>query len=207
MSSLELPKTTRFAEERDVPRSYSERIAARREAHFTEGFVLTEVEDPEQLFRFYAEININNSRLWELFTHLATMLPDVCACLFCWHEDADDVTSGEHQNKELTLAILDSVQKELVGDCYLEFGLIYSDEATLIEVYVAESKFVKIWGVDQQHFEQIMGQHGIPKFEEMHFVDEFPKVVVPLTALDAEAKSTEEVLDLLEKTFSPERQQ
>jgi hypothetical protein len=201
MSSLELPKTTRFAEERDVPRSYSDKIAARREAHFVEGFVLTEVEDPEQLFRFYAEVNVNNSRLWELFTQLATMLPDVCTCLFCQHENADDVTSGEHQDKELTLATLNSMQRELVGDCYLEFGLIYSDETTLIEIYVAESKFVKIWGIDQPHFEQIMAQHGISKFEEMRFVDEFPKVVVPLTTLDAEAKSTEEILDLLETAF------
>ena len=207
MSSLELPKTTRFAEERDVPRSYSDEIAARREANFVEGFVLTEVADPEQLFRFYAEINVNNSRLWELFTHLATILPDVCACLFCLYEDADNITSGKYQDKELTLAVLNSVQKELVGDCYLEFGLIYNDEATLIEIYVAESKFVKVWGVDRQHFEQIMAQHGVLEFEEMRFVDEFPKVVVPLTTLDIEAKSTEKIIDLLEKAFAPEHQE
>lgn len=200
MSSLELPKTTRFAEERDVPRSYSDRIAARREAHFVDGFVLTEVENPEQLFRFYAEVNVNNSRLWEFFIHLAAMLPDVCACLFCAYED--DVTYGEYQDKKLILATLGSLQKELAEDCHLEFGLIYNDEVTLIEAYVAESKFVKIWGVDRQHFEHIMSQHGIPKFEEMRFVDEFPKVVVPLTTLDAEAKSTEEILDLLENAFA-----
>ncbi|HEX8505448.1 MAG TPA: hypothetical protein VF630_08780 [Hymenobacter sp.] len=205
MSNLELPKTTRFAEEQEVPRFYWNKIAARREAHFAEGFVLTEVEDPEQLFRFYAEVNVNNSRLWELFTHLAAMLPDVCACLFCAYEG--DVTYGEYQDKEIILAVLDSLQKELSEDCRLESGLIYNDDAALIEIYVAESKFVKIWGVDQPHFERIMGQYGIPKFEEMRFVDEFPKVVVSLTTLDAEAKSTEEVLDLLEKAFAPERQE
>ncbi|WP_046245492.1 hypothetical protein [Hymenobacter terrenus] len=200
MPSLELPKTTRFAEEQEVPRSYWNKIAARREAHFIEGFVLTEVEDPEQLFRFYAEVNVNNSRLWKLFTQLAVILPDVCACLFCPY--AGDVTYGEYQEKELILAILGSLQKELSEDCHLEFGLIYNDESTLAEVYVTESKFVKIWGVDRQQFEQLMAQHGIPKFEEMQFVDEFPKVVVPLTTLDAEAKSTQEILDLLEDAFA-----
>ncbi|MBF9236307.1 hypothetical protein I2I05_02755 [Hymenobacter sp. BT683] len=205
MPSLELPKTTRFAEEQEVPRSYWDKIAARREAHFVEGFVLTEVEDPEQLFRFYAEVNINNSRLWEVFVHLAAMLPDVCACLFCPYEG--DVTYGEYQEKELILAILGSLQKELTEDCRLEFGLIYNDESTLTEIYVAESKYVKIWGVDRQHFEKLMAQHDIPYFEEMQFVDGFPKVVVPLTTLDEEAKSTEETLDLLENVFALNNQQ
>ena len=130
------------------------------------------------------------------------MLPDVCACLFCPYEG--DVTYGEYQDKEFTLAVLDSLRKELVADCRLEFGLIYNDEEILIEIYVVESKFIKIWGVDRQHFEQIMKQYGIPEFEEMRFVDEFPKVVVPLTTLDAEAKSTEEVLNLLGKAFVSE---
>ena len=205
MSSLELPKTTRFAEEQEVPRSYWDKIAVRRATPFIEGFVLSEVEDPEQLFRFYAELNVNNSRLWELFTHLAAMLPDVCACLFCPYED--DVTYGEYQDKELILAILNSLQKELTEDCRLEFGLIYNDEASLMEIYVAESKFVKIWGVDQQHFERIMAQHGIPKLEKMHFVDEFPKIIVPLTTLYAEAKPTEEVLQLLGNAFASGQQE
>ncbi|MBO0360788.1 hypothetical protein J0X19_22705 [Hymenobacter sp. BT186] len=200
MSSLELPKTTRFAEKSEVPRAYWEKIAARQEVHFIEGYVLTDVKDSEQLFRFYAEVNVNNSRLWELLLNLTSMLPDVCACLFCPYEG--DVTYGEYQDKKLILTVLGSLQKELTADCRLEFGLIYNDDDTLVEVYVAESKFIKVWGIDQPHFEQIMKQYGIPRFEEMRFVDEFPKVVVPLTTLDAEAKTTEEVLDLLGETFS-----
>ncbi|MBG8555598.1 hypothetical protein [Hymenobacter guriensis] len=202
MSSLELPKTTRFAGKSEVPRSYWDKIAARLEAHFVEGYVLSDVEDPQQLFRFYAEININNSRLWQLFKDLAAILPDVCACLFCPY--GDEVTYGEYQDKELTLAVLGSLKSELAADCRLEFGLIYNDEETLIEIYVAESKFVKVWGIDRPHFEQIMKQYGIPEFEKMRFVDEFPKVVVPLTTLDSQAKSTEEVLNLLTKAFAPE---
>ncbi|WP_045689804.1 hypothetical protein [Hymenobacter sp. AT01-02] len=184
-----------------MPRSYWDTIDAWQEVEFVEGFVLTEVEDPEQLFRFYAEVNVNNSRLWELFTDLAAMLPSVCACIFCPYED--EVTHGEYQDKALVLGKLASLQKELVQDCFLEFGLIYEDEKTLMEAYVAESKFVKVWGVDRQHFEQIMQQHRIPAFEEMRFVDEFPKVVVPLTKLDAEARPTEEVIALLDKAFAP----
>jgi hypothetical protein len=154
----------------------------------------------KMLNSFYAEINVNNSRLWEVFIHLTDMLPAVCACLFCPYEG--DINYGEYQDKGLVLAVLGALQKELTADCRLEFGLIYNDEETLLEVYVAESKFVKIWGVDRLQFVQIMKKHGIEEFEEMRFVDEFPKVVVPLTSLDAEAKSTEEVLDFLEKTFS-----
>ncbi|GAB3227026.1 hypothetical protein GCM10027346_09920 [Hymenobacter seoulensis] len=161
---------------------------------------MSEVEDPELLFRFYAEVNVNNSRLWELLLDLAAMLPDVCACLSCPYQG--EVTYGDYQDKDLTLAMLGSLQKELVEDCRLEFGLIYNDEEALIEIYVAESKFIKVWGVDRQHFEQLMNQHSIPEFEEMRFVDEFPKVVVPLTTLNAEAKSTEEVIDLLTNAFA-----
>ncbi|MBX0290639.1 hypothetical protein K3G63_09335 [Hymenobacter sp. HSC-4F20] len=202
MSNLELPKTTRLAEKGEVPRAYWERIDASQAANFVEGFVLSEVENPEQLFRFYAEVNVNNSRLWEVLTDLVTMLPDVCACIF--GPPGDDVTYGEYQEKELVMAVLGSLQKELTQDCFLEFGLIYNDEDVLIEFYVAESKYVKVWGVDQQQFRQLMKQHGIPEFEEMRFVDEFPKVRVPLTSLDTEARPTGEVISLLRKAFVSE---
>lgn len=201
MTSLGLPIAIRLAEKSEVPRAYWERVDAGQAATFVEGFVLSEVEDPEQLFRFYAEVNVNNSRLWTVLTDLAAILPDVCACIF--GAKGDEVTYGDYQEKELVMAVLSSLQKELTQDCFLEFGLIYNDEKMLIEVYVAESKFVKIWGVDRQHFEQIMQQHRIPAFEEMRFVDEFPKVVVPLTELDAEARPTEEVIALLDKAFAP----
>lgn len=204
MSSLELPRATRLAEKSEVPRAHWERVEAGQTAKFIEGFVLTEVDEPDSLFHFYAEVNVSNSRLWEVLVALANMLPDVCSCIFCWYEDADDVTHGEYWDKILVLAELAALEKELVQDCYLEFGLIYEDEKTLIEVYMAESKFLKVWGVDQQHFELIMKEHSIPALEKMRFVDEFPKVVVPLTSLDAEARSTEEILDLLRKTFASE---
>ncbi|MCC3158240.1 hypothetical protein LJ737_13410 [Hymenobacter sp. 15J16-1T3B] len=199
MSSLELPRTIRLAGKSEVPRAYWESVDAGQAATFVEGFVLSEVEDPKQLFRFYAEVNVNNSRLWAVLTDLAAMLPDACACIF--GASGDEVAYGDYQEKEFITAVLDSLQKELIQDCFLEFGLIYNDAATLIEVYVAESKFVKVWGVDRQHFEQLMKQHGIPAFEKMSFVDEFPKVRVPLTSLDTEARSTEEMIALLEKAF------
>lgn len=199
LPNLEMPRTTRFAEESEVPRQYWERIAARREAHFSEGFTLKEVKDTSQQFNFYAEVNVHNSKLWGLFIELTEMLPDVCACLFSFFND--EVNYGEYQSKELVLAIIGSLKKELIEDCRMEFGLIYNDEESLVEVYVAESKFIKVWGVDKQLFKQIMQRNGIPEFDEMRFVDEYPKVVVPLTTLDADAKSTEEIIDLLEKAF------
>jgi hypothetical protein len=51
MSSLELPKTTRFAEKSEMPRSYWDKIATRQEAHFVEGYVVTDAEDAQQLLR------------------------------------------------------------------------------------------------------------------------------------------------------------
>ncbi|RSK42277.1 hypothetical protein [Hymenobacter perfusus] len=201
MSNLEIPKAIRLATKSEVPRAYWKKVDAGQAAAFVEGFVLTGVEDPEQLFRFYAEVNVNNSRLWEVLVDLAAMLPDRCACIFCWYEDADDVIHGEYQDKTLVLEELASLNKELVQDCYLEFGLIYNDEKTLVEVYVAESKFIKVWGVNKEHFESIMKKHNLPAHEEMHFVDEFPKVVVPFTSLDTEARPTEEILDLLKEVF------
>src|SRR5690606_15493182 len=124
MRSLELPKSIKFAESEDAPKSkeIQDRIEQRKLATFTEGFVLRDVEAEDSLFSFYAEINVDNSRFWEVFFELSKTLPEVCACIFSY--ESHEPIYGDYIEKEKILVVLSQFQKELTEDCFLEFGLI-----------------------------------------------------------------------------------
>lgn len=66
---LELPPTIRLPKPDELPDNpeIRERLKHRDAANIVEGFKCLENTTHDLPFRFYAEINVNNSRLWEVF--------------------------------------------------------------------------------------------------------------------------------------------
>jgi hypothetical protein len=89
----------------------------------------------------------------------------------------------------------------LTQDCTIEFGLIYHTDEKLEEVFVSDSKFLKVWSNEETSFRQIMNEFGLREIQELNFIDEFPKVVEPLIMFNKSAKRPEIVIDELDKFF------
>src|SRR5690606_33733922 len=194
-------KSIKFAESEDAPKSkeIQDRIEQRKKATFTEGFVLRDVEADNSSFSFYAEINVDNSRFWDVFFDLSKALPEVCACIFAY--ESHEPIYGDYIEKENILDVLSQYKKELTEDCFLEFGLIFNTDTELVEVYVPRAKYFQFWGNDKIEFLMIMSKNNLFEFEEMSFVDEFPKVVYALKYVDENARTTGEVINALEAAF------
>jgi hypothetical protein len=131
---------------------------------------------------------------------LSELLPEVCSCLFGTADD-EEPQYGVYLEKTKVMDILTSFEKELTQDCFLEFGLIYSTDTEVTEIYVPKTKYVKFWGVDKESFVRIMDTNNIQARDEMNFVDDFPRVTRSLTQFDRKARSTEEVIMALEENF------
>lgn len=101
MKKLELPTTIRLASKDEVPNDpfIHENIEAGYNANIVEGYILHSNTSHELPFDFFAEINVDNSKLWQLVHSLASTLP-VHSCLIFGHVDHEPyITDYEETTK------------------------------------------------------------------------------------------------------------
>lgn len=200
---LQSPPTIRLPRPDELPNNPEvfERLKGREQAKIVEGFVLKDNTSHDLPFKFYAEINIDNSKLWHLFTALSTQLPDEISYIYNLYEE--EPIYSPYVAKKPLLLFLNYYDLELTQDCNLEFGIIFQSADKLVEVFISESKFVKFWGVDEKAFREIMDDFQLSETPDMKFIDEFPKVVEPLTMFNDKAKSSETVIAEFTDLFNP----
>lgn len=202
---LELPITLRTPESNEVPvnSSVSERLEKRKTANIVEGYTINFKEndsDNENLqFKFYSEINIDNSKLWELFICLSDLLPEKVA-LLSGHIDAE-LNFGNYCPKWQILEYLKKYEKELVGDTFMNFGLVFHSDVVLIEIFIDESKYIKFWGLDEKSFKHILQKFNLQQVDNLEFVDEYPKVREPLRLFIKDVLDTDELIEILKNEY------
>jgi len=203
--TLELPKTIRFLNQDEIPNNPSvlKRWEESKVANIVQGYTLKLNENnPENEligFNFFAEINIDNSNLWNLVLALSETLPDVTAVLF-GHIDFD-LNYGNYEEKGGILEFVCQYKKEITQDAFISFGLIYNDDENLVEIFIDESKYIKYWGVDENFFREIMNGFGLNEIENLEFVDEYPKVREVLTTLDKEAIDSKTLVEIFSEKY------
>ena len=202
MKALELPPTIRTAREDEVTphEEVLKRLKARAETTLREGYTLQHNPSTDVPFRFFSEINIDNSRLWDLFTALADGMPEELSLLYGHIDEVP--TYGRYLPKQELLEQLAPYRLELTQDGMLEAGLIFQDEARLEEVFIRKAKYLQVWGVDEAAFRHIMQAFGLEQVEGMSFIDDFPLATEPLKQHRPEARETDEVLKELGARFS-----
>lgn len=199
---IELPKTIRPAREHEIPSGSTamERLKLLAKANIVEGYKIIENiksqdDQQEALFNFYSEINIDNSKLWNLLMTLANELPEVSSLIY-GHEDCD-VEFSEYQSKPELIRKIKRFEIELTQDTFIQWGMIYSDEEKLVEFFIDESKYVKFWGTDIHSFKENMLKLGLNEVNDLEFIDEYPKVREPLTKFRKECLSSEALINAL----------
>lgn len=201
MKPLKLPPTIRTARLDELPArpDLIERIEKRKHANIVEGFTLRKNPSNDHPFEFYAEINIDNDRLWLLFTTLLQDMPREISLIY-GHID-DEPSYGPYVDKADMLERLTPYKNELSCDGFLEFGIIHQQDTYLEEVYVKKSKFIQYWGMNEARFRDTMSSYTIHEVEGLNFIDEYPLATEALRLHDPEAIETMDVLKQLGKSF------
>lgn len=202
---LEAPPTIRLPRPDELPNNPEvfERLKERENANIIEGYKFSATSTHDLPFKFYVEVNIDNSRLWDLFKALTNLLPDNLSCIYNLYEE--EAIFSAYIDKNLLLNQLDNYKTELTQDCNLEFGLIYQSDDKLEEVFVSDSKYLKVWGNNEIDFRQLMNDFKLNEISDLNFIDEFPKVVEPLTMFNEKAKRTETIIEELNDFFNPKK--
>jgi len=203
--TLEFPKTIRFLNEDEIPNNPSilKRWEESKTANIVQGYTFKLKENNSENesigFDFFAEINIDNSNLWNLTVALSKTLPEVAAVLF-GHIDFD-LNYGNYEEKDSILKFINQYKKELTQDTFINFGLIYNDDESLVEIFIDESKYIKYWGVDEELFREIMNDFKLEEIENLEFIDEYPKVREVLTRFDENAIDSNLLIEKLSEKY------
>ncbi|PUZ26645.1 hypothetical protein GA0116948_102177 [Chitinophaga costaii] len=203
---LELPITLRVPTPDEMPDrpDIDEILEKRREANIRPGYTLQPNHTPQLPYKFYAEINVDNSRLWHLFLALAAMFPASASAVY--NEAAQDTLTTNLQPTSYILQHFSKYQTELTKDCALEFGLLSNTREQLTELAVSSCKYIKFWGNEQPAFTALMKVHNLPLFRHLDFVDEFPKIILPLRQLIPGTTPPAQVVDHFDRAFKVERE-
>jgi len=203
MRRLELPPTLRTLNSDEAPKNstFYDGMTKALNANIVEGYTLRYNTNHEPPFKFYAEINIDNSRFWSLFKTLMLHLPDEVSLIFN-DADSDIVFYGKYRDKFEVLNGISSYSIELTQDCFLEFGVIHQTDSFLEEVFVDCTKYIKYWGMDETWFRATMHDFQIFETPELNFMDEFPKVRESLSLHHKSAVKTEDILEQWQILFT-----
>lgn len=202
---LKLPITIRIPTDDEIAYrpDIEEILQRRRRANIREGYTL-EMNDTRRLpYRFQATINIDNSRLWDLFQALAATLPAKVSCVYGLFEEESETTAL--LQKQFVLNELEKYREELTQDCGLQFGLLFQTKEILLELGVSESKYIRYWGAELERFKLLMQSFRLPVVKGLEFIDEYPKIVTPLRELRPAAKAPESVVYYLDQAFHVDR--
>jgi hypothetical protein len=201
-NTLELPKTLRLIEVHEAPNDpkVQERIKLSKTANIVEGYTIHKSkENTEFPFAFFAEVNVNNSRLWNVFLRLSDELPEEVSLIF--NVSDGEVNYGTYTSKIDTLNFLKHYQTELVADTLLEIGMLFQTDDILVEVFIADCKYIKFWGMDETSFINIMKAFQLNEIKDLNFIDEFPKVRQGLYTLEPHVKQPHELQQIFDEEF------
>jgi len=203
MPELQLAPTIRTPRPDEVPQHQDilDKIELRQAANIVEGFTLRNDSSHQQLFKFYSEINIDNSKLWDLFVTFLVQFPDEISFIYN-HIDAETPTFSPYKDKFEILNVISSYELELTQDGFLEFGIIFHTNDYFEEVFVKKAKYLQYWGVHFQRFEEIMKTFSLKRIDDLNFIDEFPVVTESLQSHNAAAISTSDLIGILDQALA-----
>lgn len=196
---LELPITIRTPNPDEVPADYVSEIEQAKYANIVEGYTLHTTDDASLSYKFYVEINVDNSRFWDLFTTFLLSY-DTKVSLIFGHIDTEPLF-GRYTDKYEILNVLSQYRYELTIDPFLEFGIIFSYQGITKEAYVKKPKYIQYWGVDFEEFEQIMQNFSIYKIDNLNFIDEYPMISESVRLHNSEATETDVIIEKLTALF------
>ncbi|MCR3761927.1 hypothetical protein KYB31_23430 [Clostridium felsineum] len=181
MNLYKLPLGIRIPRNDEYPNGYDiDSINNKRNlANITEGFKITEVKGEK--FSYYATINIDVDKIWDVFCSLTSSLIDDIAYGIIGFKDEKPILS-KFASIERVIEVFRKYKFELTNDGYLQFGIANYDDNSLNEIFVTSFKYMTIWTNNKEQLVETLNSFGIRQVENLQFIDEFPVVSEALTA-------------------------
>lgn len=175
-------------------------IIKRHNSKVVEGYTV-DVNVGGGIYKYYAEINIDNDRLWLLFKYIVIGFTGEVALIY--HHRDFEPSYGCYLDKYVLLNGVEKYEKELVEDGNLMFGVTHQsdDDSVFEEVFIHRTKYIQCWGMNIDKFKGIMEKFELYQVDGLNFVGEFPLETVPLTLLFPDCIDTLELIEVFDDLY------
>ena len=201
---LELPVTIRIPLPDEMPHrpDMEELLLKRKKAAITEGYKITTNTIRQLSYAFQAEINVNNSNLWNLMLALLRLLPEQICCEYSLNEE--ETVTTEYFPPAIILQNISPYRRELTQDCSLQLSLYAHTMNELTEIIITPANYIRFCGSNKEDFLQCMRNFNLTEIPDIAFIDEYPKIVDPLRKFISTARRPEDVIWSLNRAFGIE---
>lgn len=204
MIKLRLPKTIRLATIEEVPdqKDIQECIQLSVNNNIVEGYRLTLNTNKKIPYKFIAEINIDIDRLWALFKSMMMAMPEFLSLVTAFRGDSPgDVRYSVYHDKYSLYNGLSKYEKELTSDVFIKFGVIHETPDYQELVLVTSSKYIEYWGMDIDHFREMMNNYSLYELPNLEFIDNYPIITSPLDFYEKDVLTSSELIKQLRIIF------
>jgi hypothetical protein len=191
---LRFPRGVRLASREEIPKCTTETLDRIACADIRTGFVSTTTD--REGYSTYIEANVHADEIWAAFAALANaLIPRTAAPVI--GESGDDSTIGPYTTRNVAIAVLQPHAESLQHNASVEFGIMNQHDGQTEEILVKASKYFQIWTNQPAAAESALNSLGIPRAEQLQFIDEFPNT----TEHKAGDKPTREVISAIVDSF------
>ncbi len=180
---LVFPKGVRFPRDDEWPAGYQAELAELENVTITTGYVAH--EQGGEGFSAYFEANAHAPEVFKVFRALAVaLLPDIAAPIV--GIKGEQPVFGHYTDRDAALGVFEPYVYELENDGFLEFGVMFQVGGITEEVFVHQTKYLKVWTNKPDAVRGVFKEHGIVQAVELRFIDSFPHVSETLPTQDDE---------------------
>jgi hypothetical protein len=142
--NLEAPACLKIPEAgKDGPSNWKDAVDKSLAIDRNKGFIVKPVPDNDN-YDFFAEINVNNSELWDVLEELMKKSGDELVLMFTPDEqDEEALWQSAPTKKSEMMSFIKGHKREFIEDCFLAYGFGFQTGAYL-EIYVTRFKYLKI---------------------------------------------------------------
>ena len=176
---IELAKGIHFSTKEEVccvPNMEGQYEAAKKEfdaasKNIVNGYVVGESDDSR--FKYYFEINIDSSKVWDLFWDIENVLFAELDEIYCVYGLKDEEAElSDYKDKSFIKKTLEKYKFSIVNDGFLSVGIAF-DKVIVEEVFIESYKYLKVYTSQFDKIVEILGKYDLKENPNLRFIDEF----------------------------------
>ena len=169
--------------------------------YITNGYNLS-VNEEDVKFKFVYEINIDSSRLWNLFWDIGNALFEEFDNIYCIYGLKDEeMELTDYKDKSYIKKILEKYKYSIVNDGFLSVGIAF-DKDIIEEVFIESFKYLRVFTSQKEKIQSVLAMYNLHEKQDLRFIDEF--FVCSETVADAEngVLHPDDIVKKLDKAFN-----
>jgi len=170
--------------------------------NITNGYKIIIQNQKDTGYKYYFEINVDASLLWNLFWDIGDTLFDELNNIYCIYgfKDSEDFELGDYKDKKYIKSVLQKYEYSIVNDGFLSLGIAF-DKGIVEEVLIDSFKFLRVFTSQKEKLLSVLEKYNLSEKTDIRFIDEFAVVSETVANQENNVLHPEDIINELNEVF------